>query len=104
MSTPSLAKAVLLVIIGETVLQDRLIKLLKDLGVNGYTLSQVQGAGRHGTRQGDLAGYNTNIEIKTVVSLAVSDAIFSGLVEYQSNHALIAFRQTVEALTGFEII
>jgi hypothetical protein len=95
--------AVLVVIIGETVLQDRIIKLLQDLGVIGYTLSQAQGAGRHGSRKGDLVGYNTNIEIKTVVSQTVSEAIFSGLAEYQSNHALIAFRQNVEALTGFEI-
>jgi hypothetical protein len=95
--------AVLVVIIGETVLQDRLIKLLQELGVTGYTLSQAQGSGRHGSRQGDLVGYNTTIEIKTGVSLAVSEAIFAGLVEYQSNHALIAFRQNVEALTGFEI-
>jgi nitrogen regulatory protein PII len=96
--------AVLVVIIGETVLQDRIIELLQDLGVTGYTLSQAQGAGRHGSRQGDMVGYNTNIEIKTVVSLAVSEAIFSALTEYQSNHALISFRQNVEALTGFEII
>jgi hypothetical protein len=95
--------AVLVVIIGETVLQDRIIKLLQDLGVIGYTLSQAQGAGRHGSRKGDLVGYNTNIEIKTVVSQTVSESIFSGLAEYQSNHALIAFRQNVEALTGFEI-
>ncbi|NCR20198.1 MAG: hypothetical protein GPJ22_25010 [Microcystis aeruginosa LL13-03] len=96
--------AVLVVIIGETVLQDRMIKLLQELGVTGYTLSQAQGAGRHGSRQGDMVGYNTNIEIKTVVSQEVSEAIFSGLVEYQANHALIAFRQNVEALSGFEII
>ncbi len=106
MSTSSLPikPSVLVVIIGETVLQDRIIKLLKDLGVTGYTLSQAQGAGRHGSRKGDLVGYNTNIEIKTVVSQEISEAIFSGLADYQSNHALIAFRQNVEALTGFEII
>jgi nitrogen regulatory protein PII len=96
--------AVLVVIIGETFLQDRIVKLLQDLGVTGYTLSQAQGAGRHGNRKGDMVGYNTNIEIKTVVSQEVSEAIFSGLTEYQSNHALIAFRQNVEALTGFEIV
>lgn len=96
--------AVLVVIIGETFLQDRIIKLLRDLDVNGYTLSQAQGVGRHGNRKGDMVGYNTNIEIKTVVSQEVSEAIFSGLTEYQSNHALIAFRQNVEALTGFEIV
>ncbi len=103
-SSLPLKSGVLVVIIGETVLQDRIIKLLQDLGVTGYTLSPTQGAGRHGNRKGDLVGYNTNIEIKTVVSQEVSEAIFSGLAEYQSNHALIAFRQKVEALTGFEII
>jgi nitrogen regulatory protein PII len=103
-SSPSIDSAVLVVIIGESVLQDRIIKLLQDLGITGYTLSQVQGAGRHGSRKGDLVGYNTNFEIKTVVSQVVSKAIFSGLVEFQSNHALIAFRQNVEALTGFDLI
>jgi hypothetical protein len=103
-SSLPIKSAVLVVIIGETVLQDRIIKLLHELGVTGYTLSPAQGAGRHGSRQGDMVGYNTNIEIKTVVSPAVSEAIFSGLAEYQSNHALIAFRQNVEALTGFEVI
>ena len=99
----SLKIAVLVTIIGETVLQDRIIKLLQDLSITGYTISQAQGAGRHGNRRGDMVGYNTNIEIKTVVSQEVSESIFSGLAEYQSNHALIAFRQNVEALTGFEI-
>ncbi|MDP5017602.1 MAG: hypothetical protein NWQ43_09920 [Dolichospermum sp.] len=102
-SSLPLEPAVLVVIIGETVLQTPIINLLKDLDVSGYTISQAQGAGRHGSRRGDMVSYNTNIEIKTVVSQEVSEAIFSGLVEYQSNHALIAFRQNVEALTGFKI-
>jgi len=104
MSSLALQSAVLVVIIGETVLQDRIVKLLKDNGVSGYTLSQVQGSGSHGTRQGDLVGYNTNIEIKTVVSPEISETIFNGLLEYQSNHALIAFRQNVDALSGFTIV
>jgi nitrogen regulatory protein PII len=103
-SSPSPQTAVLVVIIGETVLQNRIIELLQDLGVTGYTLSQVQGAGRHGNRQGDMVGYNTNVEIKTIVPQAVSEAIYKGLVEYQENHALIAFRQKVEALSGFDVI
>jgi hypothetical protein len=51
-----------------------------------------------------MVGYNTNVEIKTIVSQAVSEAIYKGLVEYQENHALIAFRQKVEALSGFDVI
>jgi len=90
--------AVLLTIIGETVLQDRLLQLLKSYNVSGYTLSQVQGEGSQGRQFGDLPGYNTNIEIKTLVSPEVSDAILLSLKEHQGKHALIAFRQHVEAL------
>lgn len=90
--------AVLLTIIGETVLKDSIIQLLKSNSVSGYTINQVQGEGGHGRRLGDMAGYNTNIEIKTIVSPEVSDAILLALKEHQGKHALIAFRQNVEAL------
>jgi hypothetical protein len=89
--------AVLITIIGETVLKDRIVRLLKNSSVSGYTISQVQGEGGHGRRLSDLAGYNTNIEIKTIVSLEASDAIFSALKEEQGKHGLIAFRHNVEA-------
>lgn len=89
--------AVLITIIAETVLKDRIVKLLKSHDVSGYTISQVQGEGGHGRRLGDMAGYNTNIEIKTIVSLEASDAILSALKENQGGHALIAYRHNVEA-------
>ncbi|NMG20625.1 hypothetical protein DP116_14625 [Brasilonema bromeliae SPC951] len=89
--------AVLITIIGETVLKDRIVKLLKSHSVSGYTISQVQGEGGHGRRLADLAGYNTNIEIKTIVSPEVSDTIFWALKEEQGKHALIVFRYNVEA-------
>lgn len=94
----SLTSGILVTIIGEAVLQDRLINLLSKLGVSGYTITPAQGAGSHGRRMGDMAGYNTNIEIKTIVALETSDQLFEGLKPLQSNHALIAFRQTVEGL------
>ena len=102
MTTPR--ESVLVVIIGETVLQDTIVKLLQSLGIKGYTLSQAQGAGRHGNRQGDMVGYNTNIEIKTIVSTATATTIFTELEPYQENHALIVFSQSVQALAGFEIV
>ncbi|MCP2732320.1 P-II family nitrogen regulator, partial [Limnofasciculus baicalensis] len=73
-STP-IKPAILITIIGESVLRDRLVKLLKSNGVTGYTITEAQGEGGHGRRMGDIAGYNTNIEIKTIVSLEVSDQI-----------------------------
>jgi nitrogen regulatory protein PII len=89
--------AVLITIIGETVLKEKIVKLLKTHSVSGYTITQVQGEGGHGRRLADMAGYNTNIEIKTLVSLEVSDAIFAALKEEQGKHALVAFRHNVEA-------
>jgi len=82
--------AVLLTIIGETVLKDRIVQLLKSHSVSGYTINQVQGEGSQGRRLGDMASYNTNIEVKTIVSPEVSDAILCSIKEYQGQRAVIA--------------
>lgn len=94
----SLAQGILVTIIGESVLQDRLIQLLTKLGVSGYTIIPAQGAGSHGRRMGDMAGYNTNIEIKTIVNSETSDRILENLKPLQATHALIAFQQSVKGL------
>ncbi|MBD2497336.1 P-II family nitrogen regulator [Nostoc sp. FACHB-280] len=96
-ATP-IQSAVLVTIIGETVLKDSIVQLLKSHNVSGYTIVQVQGEGGHGKRLGDMVGYNTNIEIKTIVSPEISDTIFLALKEHHGKHGLIAFRQKVEAL------
>jgi nitrogen regulatory protein PII len=95
----SIQPAVLITIICEAVQKDRIVKLLKSSGVEGYTLSQAQGEGGHGKRMGDIAGYNTNIEIKTVVSREASDDILRALADSRDGHALMAFRHDVEALS-----
>ncbi|PSB03333.1 P-II family nitrogen regulator [Merismopedia glauca] len=97
MSSP-LAHGILVTIIGEAVLQDRLIHLLTKLGVSGYTIVPAQGAGSHGKRMGDMAGYNTNIEIKTIVDPETSAQLLEDLKPFQATHALIAFQQKVEGL------
>ena len=94
----SFNQGILVTIVCEAVLQDRLIKLLTVSGVSGYTIVPVQGAGSHGKRTGDMAGYNTNIEVKTIVSPEVSDQLLEKLKEFPSTYALIAFRQNVEGL------
>ena len=94
----SLTQGVLVTIICESVLQDRLIQLLKTLNTSGYTITQARGAGGHGRRMGDIAGYNTNIEVKTIVALETSDQLLEELKQFQATHALIAFRQNVEGL------
>jgi nitrogen regulatory protein PII len=96
----SVKPAVLITIISESVLRDRIVKILKSKGVTGYTLNEVLGEGGHGRRMGDIAGFNTNIEIKTIVSSEMSDDIFSALAENRNGHALIAFRHSVEAMSN----
>ncbi|MEM7760447.1 MAG: hypothetical protein AAF298_20305 [Cyanobacteria bacterium P01_A01_bin.40] len=88
----------LVTVICEAVLQDCLIKLLQTLNVSGYTIIPAQGVGSHGRRMGDMAGYNTNIEVKTIVSPETSDRLLEDLQNFPKNHALIAFRVSVEGL------
>ena len=88
----------LVTIIGEAVLQDRLIKMLTDSGVSGYTIIPAKGAGSHGRRMGDIAGYNTNIEVKAVITSDASEKLLEDLKALQDTHALIAFRQNVDGL------
>jgi len=96
--TKSLSHGFLVTIICEAVLQDRLVHLLTQLGASGYTIIPAKGAGSHGRRMGDIAGYNTNIEVKTIVTSEISDQLLEDVKELQSNHALIAFRQKVEGI------
>ncbi|HHP7230158.1 MAG TPA: P-II family nitrogen regulator [Xenococcaceae cyanobacterium] len=98
MST-SFNQGVLVTIVCEAVLQERLIKQLITLGVSGYTIVPVQGAGSHGRRMGDvMAAYNTNIEVKTIVTPEVSDQLLEELKQVPETYALIAFRENVEGL------
>ena len=90
--------AVLLTIIAETVLKEAIVNMLKSYGVIGYTITQVQGEGSHGRRMGDMVGYNTNIEIKTVLSIELSNDILRSIKDYQGKQAVIAFRSNIETL------
>lgn len=94
----SFNQGILVTVVCEAVLQDRLIKLLKTLSVSGYTIVPTQGAGSHGKRMGDMAGYNTNIEVKTIVTPEISDELLEKLKNFPETYALIAFRQKVEGL------
>jgi hypothetical protein len=95
---PPVQPAVLLTVIAETVLKDAIVQMFKTYSVSGYTMNQVQGEGSHGQRLGDMAGYNTNIEIKAIVSQEISDAILWSIKDYQGKQAIMAFRQNVETL------
>lgn len=94
----SINQGMLVTVICEAVLQHRLIHLLDTVGASGYTIIPAQGAGSHGQRMGDIAGFNTNIQVKTIVSSEASDQILEELKQFRDTHALIAFRNQVDGL------
>ena len=94
----SFNQGVLVAIVCEAVLQNRLIKLLITLGVSGYTIVPVQGAGSHGKRIGDMAGYNTNIEVKTIVSPEVSNQPIAGKTSTVSRNLGLSYLPTKEKM------
>lgn len=99
--------AFLVTIITEAVIKDSVITLLKNLRVVNYTVSTVQGEGRHlrflaatetqpGTQVANLV--ETPVEIRTLVSQELSNVILHTLKEQRGKFAIIAYRQPVEAL------
>ncbi|MGR3279652.1 hypothetical protein ACSYAD_31805 [Acaryochloris marina NIES-2412] len=52
----------------------------------------------HVQQMDDIAGFNTNIQIKTIVTKEVSDQLLKKLKQFRDSHALIAFRQKVDGL------
>jgi hypothetical protein len=104
--------AVLVTIICETVLRDSVVGLLKNLKVKGYTVTEAQGEGRYealrdansdsetGEETAVASVIETQVEVRALVSKDLSNVILHALKEQQKNFAIMAYRQTVEALAS----
>lgn len=107
--------AVLITIITETVLRDSIEKLLRNLKVFGYSVSETPGAVKRIQQFGQLATVQSNaieantetqvesyvttgIEVRAVVSPELSNVILIALKEQQRQFAVVVYRQKVEAL------
>jgi len=89
--------AVLVTIICETVLKDRIVEMLKNHSVAAIPLIKCRGGW---SRQTVVRHEATTPMLKlTLVSPEISDAILWAVKEHKGKHALIAFRQNVEALS-----
>jgi nitrogen regulatory protein P-II 2 len=64
----------LLVIIAEAALEKALVEDAKRLGAQGYTVHDVRGGGRRGTRAGDWEA-DRSIEMKVIATGEVADAL-----------------------------
>jgi nitrogen regulatory protein PII len=89
----------LVTIITERVLEDRLLREIKELGASGYTLTDVSGDGQRGTRSTDWEG--RNLKIETVVSPEVAEVITDHVADHYFEHyAVIVYVQDVDVKRG----
>jgi nitrogen regulatory protein P-II 2 len=86
-------------IIAEGVLEDRLLREIRQLGARGYTLTEVRGEGSRGVRASELGGKNVQFEV--LVSAEVADRMLDHLVaHYFEHYAVVAYVVDVEVVRG----
>ena len=79
----------LLVIVAEAVLERSLIQDARARGVQGWTVSEVHGAGRDGVREGAWEADRT-VELKLICDEAVADAVAAHVLATYSPHYSVA--------------
>ena len=88
----------LLTIITEAVLEDDVIKHLKDLGAHGYTVFDARGKGGQELLAGDRVEV-PNIQIQVICNADVADAVQSAFQDkYFENYAMVIYRSVVEVI------
>lgn len=92
-----------LTIIAEALLEDRLLRDLREAGVSGFTITEARGEGSRGIRASEWEG--KNIKVETLVSPAVCDRLLERLSEhYFPKFAVVAYVETVEVVRGEKYI
>lgn len=95
-----LARAKLVTIVAEAVLQDRLARLVREAGASGHTVSACAGEGSRGLRSTTPAG-GQNVRIEAVVDDAAAQRILARLAaEYFPHYAVVAWLADVEVVRG----
>ena len=88
----------LLVIVAEAVLEKNLVRDVRQRGAQGWSLSEVHGAGREGVREGAWEADRT-IELKVICDEAVADAIAEHvLATYAPHYSVAMYFSAVQVL------
>jgi nitrogen regulatory protein P-II 2 len=87
----SLAKhpKTLLVIVAEAAIEKKLVRDVRERGAQGWTLTEVSGAGRSGVREGAWEADRT-VELKVICDEAVADAIAEHVLTAYAPHYSVA--------------
>lgn len=88
----------LVTIITESILEQMIVKDLKELGAKGYTIVEARGSGAHGTRSADW-GQNQNIQIEIICNDLTAQLIIEHCQKnYYSNYAMVIFTSDIQVL------
>lgn len=84
-------------LVAERLLKEGLLKIIRQEGATGYTLTACEGEGSRGVNASDWEG--RNIQIDTIVSAETADRILNRVGDqYMENYAVIAYLSEVSVL------
>ena len=88
----------LVTIICESVLEERIVELLRECGAHGHTAFDVRGSGRQGKRSADLVE-SGNVQIEVIVKSSVATAVLERLhQEFFAAYAMVAYESEVHVM------
>jgi nitrogen regulatory protein PII len=91
----------LITVVSESLLKDELLKLMREEGATGFTVTQADGEGSSATRVTEWEG--PNVRIETILSAETADRIITQLSEtYFDNYGVIAWLTDVSVLRGMK--
>ncbi len=88
----------LITIVCEAYAQEAVLKLLQEVGAQGYTLFPVQGAGAQGIRPADIPEF-ANIQVEVIVKPEVAEHLLLHLEQVLfPQFGMVAFESDVRVL------
>lgn len=97
--TESTAHLSLVTVVAEAILEKRLLRDLRALGVSGFTVTPAHGEGSRGSRTGDIEGGNVRVE--TIVHPDLAATILHHVeAHYFEHYAVIVWVSEVGVLRG----
>ncbi|MFQ3663474.1 MAG: transcriptional regulator [Chloroflexaceae bacterium] len=92
-------KLKLVTIVAEAVLEERILRELRQLGARGYTVVMARGEGTRGIHASSWEG--PNLRIETLVSPEVAERIMSHVAaHYFTDYAVIVYSVDAEVVRG----
>ncbi len=88
----------LVTIICESVLEERIVEVLRECGAHGHTAFDVRGSGRQGDRSADLIE-SGNVQIEVIAKPSVAETMLARLhADFFQDYAMVAYESDVRVM------